>query len=267
VTSTTNLAAAPMLTANAVMAIARGAYLSDLAADRNIVHANLSADVGHVHEALETNVTEEIRKGIKALYRTGDIVEVRAFHPAGFCSVGRYPVGWDLVKAIEKADKEGNDVYVLLNPTSLPPIPLASGQSGTKEGDVLRRRHYLLDFDPIREHKIATDAQHAAALKQATLAREDMAARGWGGIVTASSGNGVHLLVPIDLPNDEASKEIVRLAQRGIARKFNTPAVECECFPDAARITRAYGTLNKKSKETPELKWRRSGILRTEEAQ
>jgi len=206
-------------------------------------------------------VQEEIRKGIKALYRTGDVVEVRAFHPAGPPSVGRYTVGWELVRAIEKADKEGNDVYYCLNPTSLPPIPLATGQSGTKEGDVPRRRHFLLDFDPIRTHKIASDAQHAAALKQATLARDFMEAKWAVRPTMASSGNGVHLLVPVSLPNDEPSKEIIRRAQRVIATKFNTDAVECECFPDAARITRAYATLNKKSKETAELKWRRSGLL------
>ena len=207
------------------------------------------------------SMQEEIRKGVKALFRSGDIVEVRAFHPAGFRSVGRYPVGWDLVRAIEKADLDGNNVYYLLNPTGLAPLPIGAGQSGTKEGDVPRRRHFLLDWDPIRTNKISTDEQHQAALDQAVRAREFLVSEGWTGIVTASSGNGVHLLVPVDLVNTEASKELVRRTQRTIASKFNNDKVECECFCDAARITRAYGTLNRKSRETTELKWRRSGLL------
>lgn len=34
------------------------------------------------------SVTEEIRKGIKALFKTGDVVEIRAFDPAGVWRVG-----------------------------------------------------------------------------------------------------------------------------------------------------------------------------------
>lgn len=254
-------------TANSIVGTAGGAYLSDFAVDRNTGHSSLTAEIRRLPEAPATNVMEEIRKGIKALFRTGDVVEVRAFHRSGFRSVGRYPLGWDLVRAIQKADLEGNDVYVLLNPTSLPPMPIGPGQSGTKEGDVLRRRFYLLDFDPKREHKIATESQHQAALTQATLAREFMCAEGWTGIVTASSGNGVHLLVPLtpELPNDETAKAIVRRAQRVVADKFNTPEVECDCFCDAARITRAYGTTNHKGRETVDLKWRQSRIINTEE--
>lgn len=208
------------------------------------------------------NSTEEIRKAIKAIYRAGDIVEVRAFDPVGIRRVGRYPLGWDLVRAIENEDNLGRDVYYVLNPTSLAPLPIAAGQSGVKESDVPRRRHYLLDFDPLRKHKIATDEQHAAAMLQARMARDFMENE-WGcdTIIVASSGNGVHLLVPVDLPNDEASKDLIRRCQRAVASRFSTAEVECECFPDAARLVRAYGTLNKKGKETDALKWRRSRLL------
>jgi hypothetical protein len=205
--------------------------------------------------------SDKIRAALKAIYHTGDTVEIRAFHPAGFRSVGRYPLGWDLARAIEKADNEGYDVYYVLNPTSLPPTPLAAGQSGSKEMDIPRRRHYLLDLDPIRQNKIATAEQFQLSLLQARMARDFMENE-WGvQPIAASSGNGVHLLVPIDLPNDEPSKDLIRRCQRAVAERFSTAEVECECFPDAARLVRAYGTLNKKGTETEDLKWRRSGLL------
>lgn len=207
------------------------------------------------------NTTEEIRKGIKALYRAGDVVEVRAFDPTGIRRVGRYAVGWDLARAIEREDTLGRDVYYVLNPSGLSPLPIAAGQSGTKETDVPRRRHFLLDFDPIRKEKIASEAQHQAALAQACAAQQFMTAEGWSGSILASSGNGVHILTPVDLPNDEPSKELIRRVQRRIAEQFSTAEVEVECFPDAARLVRAYGTINKKGRETAELKWRRSGLL------
>jgi hypothetical protein len=153
-------------------------------------------------------------------------------------------------------------VYWVLNPTSLPPFPITANQSGTKEKDVPRRRWFLLDADPIRTDKIATEEQYQAALKQATGARDFMASElEWEGVVMASSGNGVHLLVPVDLPNDEASKKEIHRAQKCISHRFSTPEVKIECFPDAARLVRAYGSLNKKGQETDTLKWRRSHIL------
>ena len=49
--------------------------------------------------------------------------------------------------------------------------------------------------------------------------------------------------------------------QRIVADKFSTPDVECECFPDANRLVRAYGTVNMKGTETETLKYRKSEIL------
>ena len=208
-----------------------------------------------------TTMSEDIRAAIKAIYRPGDMVEVRAFGPGGIRRVGRYEFGWDLAKAIE-AENALCDVYYCLNPTSLTALPMTDGAQGTREGDVKRRRHFLLDFDPIRPYKIATDAEFAAAKLQAELARAVIQAHmGGTAPIMASSGNGVHLLVQIDFPNDPQHKELIKGYQKFIAKQFSTDKVVCECFPDAARITRSYGTLNKKAPETETHKWRRSGLL------
>lgn len=204
---------------------------------------------------------DEIRKAVKLLFQPGDTIEVRAFNQHGSRQVGRYPLGWELVRAIEAENDLDYDVYYVLNPTSLSPTLIDSNNSGTKETDVPRRRWFLLDFDPIRKHKIATDEQFAAALaiaeKVRALIQEELKEEP----IAASSGNGVHLLVPVDLPNDEPSKAIIKLFQKSISQKFSTPEVEIECFPDAARLVRAYGTLNRKGQETDQLRWRRSHIL------
>jgi hypothetical protein len=205
-------------------------------------------------------ITEAIRAAIKAIYRPRDVVEVRAFALDGTKRVGRYPVGWELVRATERMDIHSN-VYWVLNPTGLPPIEMGTGQGGTTEKDVPRRRWVLLDFDPVRANKLATDSEYQKALETAIDARAWLLEEGWSKIITASSGNGVHLLLEVDLPNDEASKTAIRNAQRTIADRFNNPLVELECFPDAARLTRAYSTTNKKGAETETLKWRKSGIL------
>lgn len=208
-------------------------------------------------------MSEAIRTAIKTLYRTTDIVEIRALDKFGIRRVGRYPVGWDLVRALAKEDELGRDCYFVLNPTSLPPLPIGVEQGGTKETDVPRRRWFLLDFDPVRgkEEKLATDRQHDSALRAARSARDFLHEEGWDGIVFADSGNGGHLLTPIDLPNTPEIRESIRRAQRATAERYSTEHVACECFPDAARLVRAYGTLNKKGDETETLKYRRSQIL------
>src|SRR5271155_821582 len=206
-------------------------------------------------------MTDDIRAALKALFRPGDTIEVRAFGPGGIRRVGRYKLGWDLTRAIEQ-ENALCDVYFCLNPTTLPELPMTDGAQGTREGDVKERRHFLLDFDPIRPYKIATDEEFAAAKLQAELARAIIQAH-MGGLspIMASSGNGVHLLVPINMPNTPEVKERIKAYQKVIAKHFSTDKVVCECFPDAARITRAYGTFNKKAPETATLKWRRSGLL------
>jgi hypothetical protein len=55
----------------------------------------------------------------------------------------------------------------------------------------------------------------------------------------------------------------VKTVQQQISREFSNDRVVVECFADADRITRAYGTLNRKGVEDPGrgLLHRRSGLL------
>jgi hypothetical protein len=199
--------------------------------------------------------------GIKALFRPGDTVEVRAFNLPEPAFVGRYKYGPELVNAIMLMDNESEyAIYYVLNPTTLPTTPLLTKQLGSKQHDIAFRRWFLLDGDPIREQEIATDAQYKAADEVMSRAKAWLLKEGWDRVVKASSGNGVHLLVPCDLPNDFASKELIRHVQNAVSQQFSTDEVIIEMFPDADRLVRAYGTLNRKGKETRELRWRRSRV-------
>lgn len=203
-----------------------------------------------------------VRHALKTMYRDTDIVEIRALKGKEIKRVGRYPLGWDLVWTLETEEASGADCYFVLNPTPLTPIPMGTPpNSGTKEEDVLERRWFLLDFDPIRTEKLATVEMHETALSLAREAREFLNAEGFQGIVLADSGNGGHLLIPAEFPNDADSKALIRKTQRSIANKFTTKQTLVECFCDAARLVRAYGTLNQKGVETDTLKYRRSQVL------
>jgi hypothetical protein len=242
---------------------------------------------------------EKVKAAIKTLYQPGDTVEVRAFKPGEKPFVGRFKYGRPLVDMIVFADEEMEcDVYLCLNPTKLPPTDQwLTGIEATKEPEVVTRRWFLLDGDPLRDfirdadgnpilypvmrknepvlnadgtqkmetkrHKVATDAEWQAAHDAMTAARQWLIGRGWKpeDVVIASSGNGVHLLVRCNLPNDDTAKKLITAVQRAVSTQFSTDAVEIECFPDGDRLVRAYGTVNKKGKQSTGRTYRESGLL------
>lgn len=206
----------------------------------------------------------EIRKALDLLFRPGDIVEVRALHPPEVPAVGRIPYGGGLEHVLETYDQLGDyDLYYVLNPVSLPASHMKEYNFGAKKRDVPWRRWFLLDGDPVRASKVATDDEFDAARQAMSNAKAWLESRGWSNIAVASSGNGCHLVVPCDLPNDVESERLVKAVQHAVSKQFSNERVVIECFPDADRITRAYGTLNRKGEEDTArgLLHRRSGII------
>lgn len=206
----------------------------------------------------------EIRRGLDLLFRPGDIVEVRALHPDAVPVVGRIPFGDGLQHVLETYDRLGEyDLYYVLNPVSLPASPMKEFNYGAKKHDIPWRRWFLLDADPVRTCKIATHQEFDAAREAISKAKGWLESRGWSNIKTFSSGNGAHAIVPANVSNDEESERLVKTVQHAVSRQFSNERVVIECFPDADRITRAYGTLNRKGSEDPSqgLLHRRSGLI------
>ena len=207
----------------------------------------------------------EIRKALDLLFCTNDMVEVRALRPPDVPAVGRIPYGDGLEHVLETYDQLGDyDLYFVLNPVSLPASEMREFNFGAKKQDISWRRWFLLDGDPLRASKIATEDEFDAAREAMSEAKAWLESRSWTNIVAASSGNGCHLVVPCDLPNDKESESLVKTVQHAVSKQFSNERVVIECFPDADRITRAYGTLNRKGEESPAqgLLHRRSGIIK-----
>jgi hypothetical protein len=214
-----------------------------------------------IETMMNASVNDDLKNAVKALFTKGDIVEVRAWDKSHAVFTGRYNYGKTLIEMLELFDGDGEcDVYYVLNPVGDKhgTRPMSGGGLCTWEADVPWRRRFLLDFDPKRDNKIATNEQWDDAYDTAFRAMTWLKSYGYKGIVMASSGNGCHLLVPCELPNDAASKELVRKVQRAVSDKFSTETVECECFPDANRLVRAYGSTNKKGDETDTMRHRQS---------
>src|SRR5690606_18531656 len=89
---------------------------------------------------------------------------------------------------------------------------LGKKDATTADGDILRRRWFPVDIDPVRPSGVSsTDAEHQASLvKAAEIAAYLGRERGWPAPVLADSGNGAHLIYRTNLPNDDASRDLVK---------------------------------------------------------
>lgn len=133
----------------------------------------------------------------------------------------------------------------------------------TSDSDIERRQWLLLDFDPHRPAGISsTDAEHEQALLRASECVEWLRSLGLRAIITADSGNGAHILVRIDLPNDAASRLLVKRCIEAVALRVSDEAVAVDMTVyNAARIWKVYGTVACKGDSIPERPHRLARIL------
>jgi hypothetical protein len=211
----------------------------------------------------------EIRRGIDLLFEPGSTVEVRVpIHKQRTVS-GYFDDFAKLAAAIEAAERYGaSGIYYTLNPVN--PALLGRyynrlqdyAKYTTSDLDIVKRRWLPVDLDGTRPAGISASAtEHEAALERARLIRQEMASE-WGPAVLADSGNGAHLLFPIDLPNDADALAYVSGALVELKRRYPDGVVKIDTTSsNSARIWKAYGTTARKGDSIPARPHRISRIL------
>jgi hypothetical protein len=90
---------------------------------------------------------------------------------------------------------------------------------------------------------------------------DDMEAQ-WQRPIIGDSGNGAHLLYPIDLANDQEALLFVSAALNELDRRYSDDVVKVDVTcGNAARIWKAYGTVARKGDSIPDRPHRISRIL------
>jgi len=167
-------------------------------------------------------------------------------------------------------------VYVTMNPVD-PALPAELGRAlnrlyrnvgkTTPDARIARRLFLLIDVDAVKPADIpgiagmsARGAERAAALATRDEIEAWLQAQGWRRPrVETSSGNGGGLLYEIDLPNDEMSKQLIKGVLEALSARFTTATATVDVAnSNAARITRAIGTVTAKGDHTPDRPWRRA---------
>jgi hypothetical protein len=217
-------------------------------------------------------VREEILAFLFAFLPTGrSLVELRVPRgDDGGTLSGVFDNTPDLVRAAAKLNRNVPGIYITQNPlkaelasrvTNRPGKALA----GATDADILSRRWQLIDFDPIRASDTpSTDIEHQAALKMAGQCRAWLRDQGWPDPISADSGNGAHLLYHIDLPNNEASKELLKRLLEALSLRFSDSQVVIDTGTfNASRLCRVHGTLNCKGESSEDRPHRFSRLLET----
>lgn len=227
----------------------------------------------------ETNPLTLATEAIQALFVPGQVVEVRVLgtRPGkrGTLAAGYYDDFNLLAKAVvDCSERKRNNhvvegVYYTLNPC-LPDLMAryanriqADAGLTTSDKEVICRKHLLVDCDSVRAAGISSnDEEKHQANERAARVKEFLIAQGWPLPIEADSGNGYHLLYKIDLPNDDASKDLIKSCLVALSARFDDAAVKIDTsVHNAARITKAYGSMARKGDSYGQRVHRRSRML------
>jgi len=211
-----------------------------------------------------------IRQTAATLFAPGTVTELRILNTPREGTVSGY---FDNVEAFTQAAASWSGkapaVYAMLNPCNPALLARAANRlkarvkTTTSDSDIVHRRWFPLDFDPVRPADISsTDAEHDAALARAFACTAWLTQRGWPAPVAADSSNGGHGLYRIDLPNDGASRALLERCLKALALYFSDDVVKLDVgVGNAARIWKVYGTLACKGDHVPERPHRRARLL------
>src|SRR5215813_12801205 len=215
---------------------------------------DMSADVTTVRAALEILVEPD------------SVVELRAPKAGRRGTISGYFSDLDaMAEAGAKLSGQVAGVYFTCNPVKPALLARAANriieraEVTTGDHDVDRRRWLPVDLDPTRTTGIcATDEEHELAVQRAREVHTWLKSQGYSGSHVVDSGNGVYVLVRVDLPNDDVTRDLLSRCLAGLAFQFDDDQVHVDQkMFNAARIIRVPGTLNCKGDNTPDRPHRR----------
>ena len=222
----------------------------------------------------DTRRTEESIRRSFELFCDG-VVEIRAFDGSGYIHSGYFDNAEDFTKAAKRQDAADRSAYVTLNPVHSALLArrnnnvkkLGRRDSATPDKHILRRRWLLVDCDPERPADIPSSAEEKfAAWDKAREIKTALELRGISGIVEADSSNGHHLLIPVNLPNDHQSTELIKGVLEALDLLYGDKAVKIDTGVfNASRITKLYGTTPRKGDGTEDRPHRPSCLLNVPE--
>lgn len=134
----------------------------------------------------------------------------------------------------------------------------------TTDGNVVRRRFVMLDFDACRVAGVsASDSEFEKAHLKAVEVYRYLISQGFKEPIITTSGNGWHAYLTCDMPNDDEHNDIVKRFLQSLGKMFTDSDVEVdEKVFNPARVDKLIGTWAKKGSDTNERKWRLAKMVK-----
>lgn len=221
---------------------------------------------------------QDIARTYDTFVMPGNVVEIRVPKAGRFKTISGYYDNHDaFIAGLIKAGQDPSynnfkGYYFTINPVKNALLARsynrakAYAEETTADKDVSARYWWPLDFDAVRPAGISSsDKEHEEAIKRAGQVRQFLINKlNWpkNAFVLADSGNGGHLPVRIDLPNDKESEDLIKRCTEAINKEFSDNDVKVDTTTyNAARIWKIYGTTVRKGDNTPDRPHRLARLL------
>jgi hypothetical protein len=212
-------------------------------------------------DAPNASRVRRILEAIRRMWQPGEVHELRILGSGRGVLSGYYDDAEAFARDAALWNGRAN-IYWTINPIN-PDLLIRSKNSlkefvgeglTTSDAGIIRRCWLPVDVDSVRPSGVAaTHTEHCRALAMVGRIADYLTAAGFPQPAELDSGNGGHLLYPVDLPNDGGGRTFVKRFLETLAREFDNDAarVDVSCF-NASRIMRVSATLNVKGSNTPE---------------
>lgn len=168
------------------------------------------------------------------------------------------------------ADMDEEQIYFVLN--KIDNACFGRQQSGkivkspkitTNDNDIVKRCFVFVDFDPVRKSGTnSSNEEFEYAHKKAQEVFVFLRGRGFSEPIICKSGNGLHLVYKVDMPNDAETTETLKRFYEYLASVYTDDKVDIDTKVfNLARLCKLYGTMAKKGANLEDRPWRMSEII------
>lgn len=177
-------------------------------------------------------------------------------------------------EAIHKLDQEENciGIYLVSNPVKSELYDLNQSKNrkpfftkikSSSSADMVERRWLFVDCDSVRPSDVsATDGERSRAFQLADNVIETLSALGFSKPIKADSGNGCHLLYPVQMEIGKTSDLRIKDFLAELASRCSVDGAKVDLVTyDSQRMIRLYGTKARKGDSTADRPWRVTGIV------
>ena len=218
---------------------------------------------------------EEFIQAWNIVHPKGEPVEIRIFGKRGRSNIlsGYFTDPVKAADALERISLSGCTVCWTIN--QIHPGCLARTQRNqivqsdvtTSDKDVIRRLWLPIDLDPDRPSGCSASADELSAAEAlAEKIVSTLTSTGYPDPLKIHSGNGVHLLFPMNAPNTPEADAACQSFLLDVGRKFDNESVHIDSgIFNASRVMKAPGTCATKGSHSPDLDrpWRMARLFDT----